>query len=49
VTAIVDNLMRDQILWIMSVVVFLLLFALTAFILRQLIGVFSGLVDIRPA
>jgi len=48
VDMLVDNLLRDQIVWILSAIAFLLLFALTAFILRQLIGVFSSLIEKLP-
>ena len=48
VDVLVDSFLRNQIVWVLSAAVFLLLFALTAFILRQLIGVFGGLIEKLP-
>ena len=44
----VDEFLRGQIVWVLWVIIFLLLFMLLVFLIRQFAGVFSELVDKIP-
>jgi uncharacterized membrane protein required for colicin V production len=48
VDAFVDDFLRGQIIWVLAAVLFLFIFVLAAFILRQIIGMFGGLVERLP-